>query len=114
VRRWSTAARARSCDGQFLQPTVRVTDDGRLLLCASVEQGVNPSSGQAAVLARMQSRTADGQRLQVVLAGVRHATLGAVREDVQKEGLWYARTAAVAGINSVTSAPVAGGCCTIC
>ena len=78
----------------------------RMLLCASVERGASPSSGQTAVLARMQSCTSDEPRLQVVLVGVRRVTLGAVREDVEKDGLWYAQTEAqVAG---------SGRSCTIC
>ena len=35
----------------------------------------------------------DGRRLRASLVGVRHVSLGAVREDAQKAGLWYAQVA---------------------
>ena len=94
---------------------------GGLLLCASVPSGAAPRSGRPAMLARMQACTrTDGRRLRASLVGVRHVSLGAVREDAQKAGLWYAQVAlggrsvsALAAEDGETSNRRSGNC-TIC
>mmetsp|Transcript_36293 Transcript_36293/g.40409 ORF Transcript_36293/g.40409 Transcript_36293/m.40409 type:complete len:442 (-) Transcript_36293:66-1391(-) len=83
----------------------------KLLLCVST---AIPRTGQVAVLARMESctdlttttATTTTPRKQISLIGLRsHVILRSVREDSEKEGLWYAQinTAAAAATTTEIS-----------
>lgn len=84
-----------------------------LLLCASAPSGGSPSSGQSAVLARLDSCTEDYQgRLVVSLVGVRTVGLGTVRESAETAGLWYSSLAGGAAEGSGARRRLGG--CVIC